>query len=191
MSNRISGLAFLAALGLVVATWSAEAAPLVTSEISFDGGAVLNGSLDAATFYVEIHGPSGPGTGGPIVGGASGSFSGALGAVADFTAFQFTPAPLSPFQLWSFTVGPTSYSFDVTSLVVQSQTAEALSIQGAGFAYVTGFDPTPGTFSITSAAGTGSTAIGFEATVSVVPEPAMLSVLLVGSIALAGRRLSR
>ena len=71
MSNSLSRLLLTAAFGLAVASWSAQAAPIGSSQISFDGSASLNGSLGTATSYTQIQGPSG--SGGPIVNGASGS----------------------------------------------------------------------------------------------------------------------
>jgi hypothetical protein len=168
----------------------AQAAVYINGNISFSGGATLNGPLTTATAFDSFFGPVGPGTGVPVVSGATGNYAGVPGGTAaTFTPFTFNPAPAGTIPLWNFTLGPTSYSFQITSLVVISQNASFLNIQGTGVANITGFDATPGTWSITDTGFGGAPVLTFGAGVSVVPEPSASALLVgLGLVSFAVRR---
>lgn len=74
---------------------------------------------------------------------------------ATFNPVTFIPAT-SGGQLWIFTDGPNTYSFDITSMSVNplisfgTPTTTIRTIYGTGTAFITGFDPTPGTWSVTA-----------------------------------------
>lgn len=178
-----AGLAVLAA-----ATLGAQAQPLITGEISFSGGATLNGLLNEATAFTSIFGPGGPGTGDPLVNsGATGTYAGvAEGTPVSFSPFTFNPEPLMPFQLWSFTQGTSSFSFDVTSVAIAHQLPSFLDIGGTGVAYATGYAPTAGTWGITD---TGSAGPVFTfGNVTIIPEPTTGLLFVFGSLALVARK---
>jgi hypothetical protein len=58
--------------------------------------------------------------------------------------------PVTP--LWTFTLGTTIYSFDLTSLIsavtYSGGGLSSLALAGLGTAYITGFEPTQGNFAI-------------------------------------------
>jgi hypothetical protein len=113
-----------------------------------------------------------------------GTYSGIPQTPATFApSFSFTgdgigvvlSAPVP--NLWSFTSGGNTYSFNLASLSDGHVQSDAMSFTGGGTLFATGFDPTPGTFSMN---GTG-TNFNFElsfVTNTAIPEPS--------SIALAG-----
>jgi hypothetical protein len=172
-------------IGLTVITFVSpvHAAPSITGTIEFVGGASLNGPLDTATAFSSIFGPLG--TGNPLVrSGATGTYSLVpAGTEATFSLFTFNPAPAAPFTLWSFSIEGTAFSFDATSVVVSSQNANFLDLEGYGTAHVTVFADTQGTWSITL---TGNSPVfTFGAQTTVVPEPSAAAMLLLGSGGLA------
>jgi hypothetical protein len=110
-----------------------------------------------------------------------------VGTSVNFTPFTFNPAPVSTFQLWSFGVGGSTYSFDVTSMTISYQVPAFLNIQGTGVAHITGFAPTLGTWGITD---TGSSGPVFTfGNVTIVPEPAAATLLVFGPLAWFARRM--
>ena len=172
------------AMGLALSSLAVQAAP-VNGEITFDGIATLNGALDSASSYVTIMSPGGPGMG-PIVTGAIGDYAGTLDQHANFTSFTFSPAPLSPFELWNFTYNSTVYRFEATS-VSSSFGLGSLHVYGNGLAYVGNSDPTPATWSFTD---TGvAPYFTFGAACSAVPEPTSIALGMIGLAALALRRI--
>jgi hypothetical protein len=123
----------------------ARANPIIQGQINFDGVATTNnGTLATATSFATI-------TSTYVVPGNTGTYS----SVPLFTPVTFTPFTFSPFPpggvtpLWTFTVGSVSYWFDATSLTVDSQSAGFLNLSGSGWAYITGYTPTLGVWSIT------------------------------------------
>ena len=100
----------------------------------------------------------------------------------------FTPSTARP-SLWA--VG--GFTFDLSSSVVVSQSAEFLDISGAGTLSGNGFDPTPGTWSFTSSNANGqpSATFGFQAQATAVPEASTLALLGFGTLAVLGGRLAR
>lgn len=69
--------------------------------------------------------------------------------LASFSDFQFDETPVSP--LWS--VG--GFSFELSSVSVDLQTASALKLSGLGTVSGNGFDDTAGTWSLSADSGTG------------------------------------
>jgi hypothetical protein len=108
--------------------------------------------------------------------------------------------PLANF--WTFTVGPTTYSFDLLTLSVIQVPGQfgSLILNGTGIAYITGFDPTPGGFSLSSqnpGLGIGAdTVFSFSASTDLgdgepIPEPGTLLLIGTGLTGLAARRRRR
>jgi hypothetical protein len=183
MKNQVVRTCLLAVVGFSLTVLPLKAATYIYGDIAFTGGATLNGSLATATAFTSIFGPLGPGNDVQVLFGATGDYAGVPGGtLATFNAFAFNPAPVTPFTLWTFTVGPTTYRFDIDSVVISFQGAFQgigfLNLQGEGTAHITGFDPTPGTWSITD---TGANGPVFSfGNVTSVPEPSTSLFILGG-----------
>ena len=120
----------------------ARANPIIQGSINFDGVATTDtGNLGTATAFTSI-------TQTYVFPGQTGTYT----AVPTFTPVSFTPFSFSAAgvtPLWSFTVGSVSYWFDATSITIDNQSAGFLNLSGNGWAYITGYTPTEGTWSIT------------------------------------------
>jgi hypothetical protein len=134
----------------------AKATP-ITGDINFDGVAKTNtGNLATATKFTTI-------TGVTVVPVEDGNYTGTTGHSVTFTPFSFSAAGVTP--LWTFVIGGTHYWFDATSITIDTQIKGFLNIGGNGMAYETGYDPTPGTWSITDTGGKATVTFGSAATV--------------------------
>ena len=119
---------------------SAQAVP-ITGQISLSGTATSdNSDFLAATEFESF-------TGVTVGGAPSGTYLG----VADGQAVSmpnpviFAPTPVLPVSpLWTFTIGATTYDFNLTSLSVGPISATSIQLDGSGTLQVTGYDDTPG-----------------------------------------------
>jgi hypothetical protein len=149
-----------AAFALIAAVLQSHAAT-ISGEISFGGGMELNGSIGTATAISSFAGVT-------VTGGSqSGDYASVPNdyAVA-WTPFSFGDASVSP--LWSFDFGGLNFRFEATSILVPIQNSAFLSIVGAGTAYIEGFDPTPGIWSVSVTANT--TQFAFTSYSAAVPD---------------------
>lgn len=160
--------------------------------IQFSGGAQLdNADLGQATKFVSIFGPTGPGSHPLTLAATETGVYTAIpnGTPATFTPFSFNPPDAGVSPLWTLTIGPTTYSFDASSVTVDYQDSSFLDIGGTGVAHVTGMTDTTGTWSITDTGGDGALPVftfGAATTVGVVtPEPSTISLMLVALVPLA------
>lgn len=175
-TNLIGGVVSLLMVGFA-GTSHALIFPNITpgSSISFIGGATLNGPLSSATAYSTIFGTS------VLPTSQTGDYASVPGLTpVTVTPFTFSPSPASAFQLWTFAVGSTAYSFqvDANSVTVNTQNSQFLNISGAGLAHIDGFTDTPGTWSI-SDTGIGSAPVfTFGARTTVVPEPSSVALMM-------------
>lgn len=113
-----------------------------------------------------------------------GAYAGAAGTLATFTNFTFDPFAAAVTPLWTFTVGTSTFSFDLESVSIVQQNSSFLSLSGSGTLMATGYYDTPGSWTFT---GTGDSSI-FTFASSTVPEPGTLALLGLG---LAGMGLAR
>lgn len=177
-----------AALAGLLAAGAAYAGPIATgSELS------LNGSDSFTATSVTFANPSN-------IGGTSGSFAAALGAIPPealdaATLFDFTSSS-SGFELYSATNnGATS---TLTNAVITAfdftpgSPLETLVVRGTGTLTLTGFADTPGVWDLTSQGPGGATTVTFSnsAVATGVWEPSALALLGSGLLALGlwGRR---
>ncbi len=117
---------------------------------------------------------------------AAGAEDGTYASVPDFTLTSFKPFSFSAsnvYPLWTFTVAGLTYSFDATSMMVNTKNSHFINITGTGYASVTGYADSPGTFSITLTDARGSESnktytFGASFTASRVPETASMALLI-------------
>lgn len=190
-SGLLTGLAVLALL--VGASPQAEAAP-ITGSISFGGAWVPTGSTGiVGATGINILGDAAnvncsnlP----PGVGSCTGDYAALNGntIVSAYSDITFSPfASVAP--LWSFTFGGLTYSFDLLTAVVTTQSATELNLLGTGILYITGFTPTAGSWSFSGDTSGGILSFSATNNSSGIPEPA--SVLLLGLGLLTGVRAAR
>ena len=140
----------LLALGLIssaLISQRGQATPIEGTIGFFGFGSVSIGATNTVTFNNPIHTFYG-----------NGDYAGVpSGTLATFQSISFTGAggsvsltnPVTP--LWTLSVEPTIYSFDLTSLSSAYITyggVSSLTLAGSGAAYISGFSPTIGTFAI-------------------------------------------
>ena len=139
----------IAAVAFVGVVPSIEAVP-ITGSVVIQGIATLTpigAPLGTAT---GVDGTNG------VVSSGFGSFAGTAGALVSLAPFTFNPAT-TPVNMWSFTVGSLTYSFDLTSMVLGTDDSSLLTISGSGTLTITGdgsnWDATTGnwTYQIASA----------------------------------------
>ena len=154
--NDISkvGSALIVSGALLVSV--AKATP-ISGDINFFGVAKTDtGKLATATKFTTISGVT-------VVPVDDGNYAGTAGSSATFTPFSFSALGVTP--LWSIVIGSTHYWFDATSVSIGMQNKNFLNLEGKGVAYETGYDPTPGTWSITDTGTSATVTFGFSATV--------------------------
>ncbi len=170
MKNSIKALMAAFAVALLACT-TAQAVP-ITGQVTMAGTATLNntqlGSATAATAFSGV----------TVINPATGSYAATLGSAVTFNPFSWNPssAPVSP--LWSFVSGGRTYTFNLGSLNIVSQSNSFLNIAGIGTLTISGtgptFDPTVGawSFSIVNPGGGPSSnfQFGFVSSNNALPE---------------------
>jgi hypothetical protein len=175
------GLA-LAAASMV--SLSANAIP-ISGTIDMSGSAALDNVLLGSADGVTAFGPS-------SVGGIpTGAFAGTFGSLVTWTAFSWDPASTPVTPLWTFVSGARTYSFDLTSVVVDSQSNTFLNLLGTGILKISGagptYDDTVGSWSFTISNPTGGAHANFAFTfansqTAVAPDAGGTLILLGGAI---------
>jgi hypothetical protein len=170
----------------------AQLGPPFSGTISFDGVATLNAPIGSATHFTSIFGISGPATKPQVIYAPTGDYTTVpVSTPVTFNLFTFGPqisSASTDFTLWSFSMGATNYSFEVTSETNLSESCMFLNIAGTGTAYVDGFSYSNATWEITETGNGPNLTFGASTTIPAipqtpVPEPpafALLSALLPG-----------
>jgi hypothetical protein len=128
--------------GLLFTTVNVGATP-IGGEVSFAGSFVPNARIfGAMTRFDSFSDVTVTGTQGLYAGTESAAVT-----MNGFTFLDFTPPVLNE---WEFTMGGRTYSFDLDSLHIDTQNRGWLVLSGTGVARITGYDPTPGTWSLTA-----------------------------------------
>jgi hypothetical protein len=198
MKRKIRTTIAAAAVGLAafVTIGTADAA-FITGQLSISGTDTVNYTGDTITFGLFAVDINGSGDFAPFVPGTpvtmrninvANSYAGQdLTAGSNLTCGTGGVIGGCVFQT---TLGALTAGFDLDAYSFVETGAPTLDIQGSGFAYLTGFDPTPGTFLFTTQ---GNGTVSFSATVAV-PGPIMgaglpgLIAACGGLLALARRR---
>jgi len=113
---------------------------------------------------------------------AFGTSAGSL--VSWTTPFSWNPPNTPIIDLWKFTSGGRTYSFELDSVSIMSQSSSFLNLSGMGVLAITGtgpvYDDTPGnfTFAITSSGPNSTMTLGFAASNSAVPDGGLTFSLL-------------
>ncbi len=176
-------LAGTVAAGLLTLAASAHAVPIA------DGSTLsLNGSNSFTPTSIMFSNPAN------IGGSPSGSFSVLIPCYGCATMISgFNAGTLTPFQLYTATEGPITTTLQVSSDAFDfvGGTLPSLTISGTGTLTLTGFDPTPGTYILTTQGPTGvSVTFSVTSAADAVPEPASLAILggALAGLGLFGRR---
>jgi hypothetical protein len=148
--------------------------------ISFAGNCLFdNNNLSIATQFTSFNNVVVT----AVDGAYSGITTGSSGPSVTYTPFVFRPVPGLPLALWSFVSGGKTYSFDATTMSVAFSNKGTLVVEGSGLAKITGFDNSPGDWSVT--ANNFGTTFSFSGGSSAVPIPAAVWLLGSGLIGLA------
>src|ERR1035441_10081014 len=143
------------------------------------GGAYTNaGDLLNATAFSSIYDVY-------VFPGSTGSYASLplFAGPVTFTPFSFSAAAVTP--LWTFTVGSVTYSFDATSIMVVAQSKGGLLLEGNGWASITGYQTTLGSWSIDDTTTTHKSAIfNFGADTAALPDSGGTALLI--GLGLAG-----
>jgi hypothetical protein len=183
-------LAVLAIGALSCGLFSQQAqAAQITGDINFVGSVSLDNidlsQAHAVNHWFDVFNNDGHSTVAP---GNSGSFT-VIPAGTQATMGQpWTFNPSTPLAgLWSVTFGGVTFSFDLISATIITQTTTFLNILGEGTLHGTGFDDTPGTFSFTISNSDGKRHLffGFQASGAAQTPDGGSAVALLG-IALTG-----
>ncbi len=197
ISSPLLGVLVLAASLAVTPTVFGAA---ILGEVEFSGTAVLNGPLATATAFTSFVGVQvSDGTGSYAVPALVADGTSVTVTAFSFGSGSYSTTPVSPVvdPLWTFSVGGTTYSFKLSAISVSRSvipSTQFLNITGLGAASITGYDPTPASFALSSSQSIGSTSVSATFTListaidSTIPEPGALSLLGVVLFGLVGRR---
>lgn len=142
MKSKI--LKYLACIGMAFSLAVTVQATPISGTIDMGGTAILNnvalGSATAATSFTGV-----------TVGGIpTGNFAGTFGTSVAWSGFGWNPfVPPVPQPLWSFVFAGKTFTFDLTSVTIVSQSNTFLNLLGGGTLKETGFDNTSGAWSFT------------------------------------------
>lgn len=174
MKKSLLNLAGAAILALALST-AVKATPI---NGSIDIGAL--GSTAAVTFSDIPADPFGtvsftPTSSNALVTNAVGSYAGLLGTIGTYSSFNYSLGAIPAEVIW--TINPTTY-FVLDNMSVVTVTGDVgLSLWGSGTAYLTGFDPTPGSWTFSASTNTPGATFNFSSTTNV-PDGGTTSLLV-------------
>lgn len=173
------------AAGLLLGSTNAQAVPIAAgSELSINGSDTFTGAVGGTTFTLNFVGLGN-------VGGSSGDFTAVANCTACVTMINQLTQASTNFQLYSVTSGAVTSSLTAGNITSFSITAgagglESLAITGAGTLNLTGKDPTPGFYDLTTQGPSGVATVTFSNTsIAAAPEPASMAILGSSLFALA------
>jgi hypothetical protein len=153
----------------------------VTGAIEFFGGATASGpsggTPDTIHFLNPWHTLAATGSYAVVLTGTDTTFN-------DFTFIGDGSAAtlvLPDMPVWTFTVGPTTYSFDLLALTNGHVDEGSMAFTGTGIAHITGFDDTPASFAL-QGAGTGFDFTLSSSTTATIPEGSTTVLLVLGLV---------
>jgi hypothetical protein len=156
-----------------------QAAP-ISGAIEFGGSATASGPSGPPCtihFLNPWHELAGTGSYAAVPFGTAATF-GDFTFIGDGTAAMLT-APDMP--AWTFTIGTTTFSFDLLALTNGHVIPGSMAISGTGIAHITGFDPTPASFAL-QGAGTGFSFTLSSSTTATIPEGSTTVLLVLGLV---------
>src|SRR5439155_7272240 len=157
-----------------------QAAP-ITGAIEFGGSATASGPSGGSPCTIHFlnpwHSLAGTGSYAAVPFGTAATF-GDFTFIGDGTAAMLT-APDMP--AWTFTIGTTTFSFDLLALTEGHVISTSMAISGTGIAHITGFDPTPASFAL-EGAGTGFSFTLSSSTTATEPEGSTTVLLVLGLV---------
>jgi len=194
--KNIKILAILASITIALLATPQARATQISGTIGFTsaphltGGHIAqSGGTTTVTFNNPMH-----------VDFSTDDYTGTIGSAVNFNPISWTGTGASAVLTssnspeWSFTIGLTTYSFDLTHLTSASFGAgnpNAVALSGEGLAKITGFDDTFATFSL-QGTGKGLTFTILQASNTAVPNVpdsgSALALLGLGLIAIEGMR---
>jgi hypothetical protein len=185
-------VALLAGAMMMMAT--SAMATLISGDVSFNGALKLTGpstaltvnasnatGIDFSNNYMSFF--LGSGYSAMVAGSTTGAYATVLeGTGVVFKDFTFNPSSVPVIDLWSFTVGATKYNFDLLTVNATNVPSNTLALNGTGMLEITGYDPTPGIWSLTTQDASG--VLTFSAA-SAVPEPGTMVLFGMGMLGMA------
>ena len=178
MNRTMKTILALLAGGLLLCQQT-QAAP-ISGAIEFGGSAIasgLSGPPCTIHFLDPWHSLAGVGTYAVVPFNTPATFND-FTFIGDGTAAMLT-APDMP--AWTFTIGTTTYSFDLLALTEGHVIPGSMAISGTGIAHVTGFDATPATFAL-QGAGTNFNFTLSSSTTATIPEGSTTVLLVLGLV---------
>ena len=178
MNRTMKTILALLAGGLLLCQQT-QAAP-ISGAIEFSGSATASGPSGPSCtihFLDPWHSIAGIGNYATVPVGTPATFN-------DFTFIgtgiaAMLTAPDMP--AWTFTIGTTTYSFDLLALTEGHVIPGSMAISGTGIAHVTGFDPTPASFAL-QGAGTNFNFTLSSSTTATIPEGSTTVLLVLGLV---------
>lgn len=142
-TTLVTPIGFLCTVcGLLLTSASATATP-VNGTVFFEGSFEVNARVfGAATRFNSFSGVT--------VTAGNGLYAdvpvGTPVSMVGFSYLSFAPVD----NQWEFSFDGNTYSFDLNSVHIDSQSRAVLVLSGTGIAHITGSDPTPGTWTLTA-----------------------------------------
>src|SRR5438105_3957079 len=194
--KKLNILTIIASITLAIAATPQARATQINGTIGFNSALHLTGGhvgQSGGTTTVTFNNPM-------QVDFSTDDYTGTVGSAVDFNSISWTGSGASAVLTssnspeWSFNIGLTTYSFDLTHLTSASfgpGNPNALALSGEGVAKITGFEDTFATFSL-QGTGKGLTFTILQASNTAVPNVpdsgSALALLGLGLIAIEGMR---